>query len=467
MTTRSLGAAALLTVAAMVAAGAQTAKPVLRLVETKTGAKGNKVLVFKHKAVKGMDSPGYVAQGYEHGVAFALPAGYTEGEKKPRAMVLSLHGFGDSLDAYASAMSRWFAGSDSFVMGPNDPLGTWFYGYSDQLPGGDPNKGTVVNYTERRILFYLEHFASKYPVDRRRIYLSGGSMGGTGTTSLALRYPHVFAGGDAKKGATNRRYCHWKGQCERLWGRFETGVKNNEGVNVWDWQNMAWYVQNHHKKANWLRTFNGREDTSIPYRQLAGPPGVKPMSFYAALEKYKVGHQNLWDCSSHGRPDPKRKALDDWWQPFQDRTCFLRLDLSFPAFANFSANDDPGTGKGDAVGNDRQLGDNTYDGTPRGGLNRFLRWNSNTITDTTAEWSIEITMSSRNSGYKGGGGKDETVDVTPRRLQKFTVKPGAACSWRTSAGQSGRATADAEGILTIPGVKVTTGWTKLTVKAGR
>ncbi len=447
------------------AAADEMGTPELRLIETKAGAKGNKVLVYRHKAVKGMDSPGYVTQGYEHGVAFALPGDYKEGETAPRALLVSLHGFGDSLDAYASAMSRWFAGSKSFVLGPNDPLGTWFYGYSDQLPGGDPNKGTVVNYTERRILWYIEHFSKKYKIDPNRVYVHGGSMGGTGTTSLALRYPHIFAGGDAKKGATNRRHCHWKRQCERLWGKVETGVKNNEGVNVWDWQNMAWFVANNCKKTNWIRTINGREDTIIPYRQLAGPPDVKPMSFYAALEKYRIGHENLWDCSSHGGRDPQKPRLDDWWEPFADNTCFLRLNLSFPAFSDFSANDDPGTGKGDAVGNDRQLGDNTYDGTARGGLNRFLRWNSKTIRDTEAEWSMEIKMSSRGSGYKGKG--TETVGVTPRRLQKFQIKPGAKYSWTTSSGQSGTATADGDGVLTAPAVKVTTGWTRITVKLAR
>ena len=308
-------------------------------------------------------------------------------------------------------MSRWFAGREAFVLGPNDSLGTWFYGYSDQLPGGDPNKGKVVNYTERRIMFYLEHFKSKYPVDANRVYCFGGSMGGTGTISLCLRYPHIFAGGEAKKGATARRHCHWRRQCERLWGKVETGVRNDRGVNVWDWQNMASCARRHRAKTTWIKTYNGREDTSIPFRQVAGPPGVEPMSFYAAMEKFRVGHQNLWDCSSHSKPDPAKPRLDDWWEPFWGKTSFLRLDLSFPAFTNFSANGDPGTGKGDAVGGDRQLGDNTYDGDPAGGVNRWLRWNSNTVVDTPAEWSIEIRLSSGGSGYKGKG--PETVDVTP------------------------------------------------------
>ena len=456
-----LGLLAFCLLVGAVAASAEEAAVKLELtkVDERAGEHGNKMLVFSHKAVKGMDSPGYVAAGYEYHVTFGLPTGFNPDDKKALPMMLWLHGFGDKWEDIVNC-ANWFP--DMLVVIPNDPLGTWFYGYSDQLPNGDPNTGMVVNYTERRLLAYLEYFESRYPVDKNRVFVLGGSMGGTGATSLALRYPKVFAGADSRKGAANRQYCKWRSQCETIWGRVDAKVKNNDGVNVWDWQNMAWYASRHHKDSTWLRTQNGREDVSIPFRQLAGPPGVEPMSFYKAMEAFKIGHQCLWDCSSHSKRPDKPFAHDDWWEPFSDKTCFLRLDLSFPAFSNFSANDNPGTGTGDAVGGDGQLGDNTYDGDPNGGFNRFLRWNSTTIVDLPTEYSIEIKLSSGATGYKGKG--TETVDVTPRRLQKFAVAPGAKFQWSTSSGQSGQAATDAEGLLTVPGVKVTTSWTKVTVK---
>lgn len=454
-------AVAMLTLTLPAGAQEKIGKLELTPVEEIPGDTGNKMLVFKHKAIENMDSPGYVAAGYEYHVTFGLPAGYRPEDKKPLPVILFLHGFGDTWQDLRKS-PNWFP--NGFTLVPNDPLGTWFYGYSDQLPKGDPNKGMVVNYTERRLLAYLEHFEHLYPIDRNRVYVMGGSMGGTGTTSLALRYPNIFAAGDAKKGATNRLHCKWKSQCENIWGRVESKVKNNDGVNVWDWQNMAWYAEHHHAAATWIRTMHGREDVSIPYRQVAGPPGVTPMSFYSALETFKIGHECLWDCSSHSKPADKPVALDDWWEPFNDATCFLRLDLSFPAFSRFSGSNNPGTGAGDAVGSDSQLGDNTYDGDPNGGFNRFLRWNSTTISDQPALYSIEIKLSSGPSGYKGKG---EVVDVTPRRLQKFEVKPGATYTWSTSAQQSGQVAADAEGLLTIPAVSVGTAWTKVTIQPAR
>ena len=57
--------------------------------------------------------------------------------------------------------------------------------------------------------------------------------------------------------------------------------------------------------------------------------------------------------------------------------------------------------------------------------------------------------------------------MTPRRLQKFEVKPGAAYAWTTSAQQSGQIAADAEGLQTIPAVHVATALTKLTIQPAR
>ena len=128
-----------------------------------------------------------------------------------------------------------------------------------------------------------------------------------------------------------------------------------------------------------------------------------------------------------------------------------------------SANNNPGTGAGDAVGTDNDLGNNTYDGDPVGGLNRFLRWNSETIVDTPEKYSIDLKLSADADGYKGKGG--ETVDVTPRRLQEFVVSPAVKYTWETSGGQSGEITADADGLLTVPSVKVGTEWGTVTIKA--
>jgi len=67
-----------------------------------------------------------------------------------------------------------------------------------------------------------------------------------------------------------------------------------------------------------------------------------------------------------------------------------------------------------------------------------------------------------------------TVDVTPRRLQRFTVRPGEHLVWRTEPQpdkrdkqppkpHSGTVTADAHGLFTVEGLEIPAGGTVLTV----
>jgi len=54
--------------------------------------------------------------------------------------------------------------------------------------------------------------------------------------------------------------------------------------------------------------------------------------------------------------------------------------------------------------------------------------------------------------------REAVADITPRRFQKFTVGKGAEYTWSVTRAekvvQSGRATADAQGVLTIPAVTI-------------
>jgi hypothetical protein len=74
----------------------------------------------------------------------------------------------------------------------------------------------------------------------------------------------------------------------------------------------------------------------------------------------------------------------------------------------------------------------------------------------------------------GGTG---SVDLTPRRVQRFTIRPGERVSWRTTPlpdpkrrkdeeppqPQNGAATADANGLVTIRGLNVPRGGVTVTV----
>jgi predicted esterase len=65
---------------------------------------------------------------------------------------------------------------------------------------------------EDDVLSVLEDVTSIYNVDRGRVYLTGGSMGGTGCWNLAVHYPDLFAG--IAPVAANADHQAW----EQLWG---------------------------------------------------------------------------------------------------------------------------------------------------------------------------------------------------------------------------------------------------------
>jgi hypothetical protein len=80
-----------------------------------------------------------------------------------------------------------------------------------------------------------------------------------------------------------------------------------------------------------------------------------------------------------------------------------------------------------------------------------------TVTDKPDEWSVKL--------FNALAKADITVDVTPRRCQKFRLRAGERLTWTNSAGGSGAITADAWGLGTVEKVLIKPGaGTTLTIK---
>jgi hypothetical protein len=125
----------------------------------------------------------------------------------------------------------------------------------------------------------------------------------------------------------------------------------------------------------------------------------------------------------------------------------FRSTLSFPAFSNCSI--------------DNVVGDGTAaSGDSLGTINGYLDWDP-AVSDSTPGWAVTLKTRDLNTLW---GLLDApallTVDVTPRRLQRFHPAPGAPIPWaatRLPGNQvlaSGIVNADALGLVTIPGVPV-------------
>lgn len=134
---------------------------------------------------RGFVSKTYVGpNGYTHRYVVFLPIKREEGEKPP--LMLFLHGAGQ----------RGSNGIDPIMCG----IGPALYNEFRDLPfvvafpqcwkGGN---WQAEDDDARRALAILAVTADEYDTDPNRVYLTGLSMGGSGTWSIAARHPHGFA----------------------------------------------------------------------------------------------------------------------------------------------------------------------------------------------------------------------------------------------------------------------------------
>ena len=120
-------------------------------------------------------------------------------------------------------------------------------------------------------------------------------------------------------------------------------------------------------------------------------------------------------------------------------------DRSYPAFGNSSIDSKMGNGSKE-------------DGDREGGINLGFDWKD--LVDEEGKWSVTVSNDLAKEAM--------TVDVTPRRCQKFKLKPGVECKWTASTGASGTVRADKWGLVTVPKVVIKAGTgTVLTIQMER
>ncbi|KPK79881.1 MAG: hypothetical protein AMJ81_12670 [Phycisphaerae bacterium SM23_33] len=213
---------------------------------------------------------------------------------------------------------------------------TWWYGYSDALPGRLPRsrippKGMVVNFSERRVLQVARWLAGgpknfPFQVDPDQISVFGGSMGGTGTHCLGVRNGDVFAAAFADEGIFNwalpREHNSWVNDVAGKFGPQDRNDMTNEGVGVYDLLNLTrWVAQHPQKELPFMSIGQGMVDFVIPFHDF--------VNYLKALEAGKHPYAAGWEVMGHmpwagsGSPMDYRK---------------VRRDEVVPAFANASCN---------------------------------------------------------------------------------------------------------------------------------
>ena len=352
---------------------------------------------------------------------------------RPVPVGIHLHCWGGSLNG---GYGWWYGAEKSHILIASNQIPyDWWTGYHELYWKAAPEKeswqkGVVRPYSQTRMFSFLDWVATKWNVDLTRTHVAGNSMGGSGSPMLAIRFPERIAWGVSWVGIHNpARSPHFKGSYERVYGKHEWDVRFEDGHSVWDHFNDAWYLRRHPEKEIGLISFsNGKNDGAIGWAQA--------VEFYRALQDTRRPHVFVWGQSGHGQRASLPISLSDRRMPMD-----LRTDQSLPAFSGCSLDDDPGDG-------DPKRGD------PKGQVNLYLHWQTGDVVDRDDSWEMTV-------GLIDKAPEDRcTVDITPRRLQRFSPKPGQQVMWtNTSPGenkpiQAGRATADEHGLIQLEGVRV-------------
>jgi len=354
----------------------------------------------------------------------AVPLGMTKG----CPMELSLHRPG-----LAYWRTQYRIEQTSVVLSPYDfPVNTGWHGYHEALGTLKSFKqGAIHNYTERRLLAFIDWAARKWPIDRNRI-LATAIRGYSCSAALHLAFRHrdvfnmVLVGygfADYRTALQVDSRTERKGavpDMERLWGKIAWDLKTDQGKSVWDDNNITRMVRDAPARTEWpLVTIAGRY-----FYQSS-------REFFSAMLAKKqpiITYFNQWG----GKMQPVTTSGNWTNMIYED----VRRDLSLPAFRGPEA---------------AQLDKDARRYVTA--LNLAMRWDTADIVDRAGRYEITLRRAGRRAG---------TADVTLRRLQKFKVAQGKSYAWafnltvpdRRAKPQKGEITVGDDGLITIPGLKI-------------
>jgi hypothetical protein len=208
-----------------------------------------------------------------------------------------------------------------------------------------------------------------------------------------------------------------------------------QGTGVWDWQNLGEQLAARRgDEMAFIAIAHGTADTVIDWQTVARP---------AYLYFYQGNRAFIGEIT----PD------DHTWLGFRYHPNWVFEAMNFPRDESFPA-----------LSNASGSLPTPPDGV--GGYNLTLEWSSSVNdfagppVDTPEEWAV--TLRSMDG--------DQTVDVTPRRLQQFTPEPGRLYVWQNvmlsddTVVQEGTVTPDQDGLLTVISFAVSEGGNRLMIR---
>ncbi|MFO0802905.1 MAG: PHB depolymerase family esterase [Gemmataceae bacterium] len=282
--------------------------------------------------------------------------------------------------------------------------------------GIEKYKGPDVSPTEKRVIDTVKWVVKEYGLDENRVYLCGNSMGGSGALGIGMRHGDVFAAVKANVPAKTEHV-----SSRMYFGKpVPADVVLSDPPIVVDYsaQNDGWSKDH----GAYLKAMNDRKYALFMY----------------------------WGPFGHANNHEQILKVNDLVNSFD--WLAVKMNEAYPVFIGASTNDplpwpDELTSK------------------KSGQLNAFFRWQNVSDTADAVEMKLFL-VKAADLKTSFTVPTEATADVTLRRVQKLKVAPGAAVSW-TFGTAKGETKADAQGVVTIAGLKMTSEPTTLSVRAAK
>lgn len=309
---------------------------------------------------------------------------------------------------------------------------TLWFGWTTRHNPFDPSFNaapgdTVINFTQRRILWINNWLVRHYNVDPDRIALQGYSMGSAGASALGKAFPDFFSTVCA---FNNGFRAASEPTSESIVGTIAENLPTNlrrangEVVHINDVFDMTTPTSSA-RDFPLFRTWAGKNDDNV--RMFWAPELVAQ---YRKADSLGFGQEISWDERPHTYETLGYRWIRDLTlsgQTLRDNTSFqenFNRKQSFPAFFNHrleAKNNDPGTGK---------MGIDNGDGDNWGTWGGWHNWDLRDMIDETGRWEATAWLTSGAAFDNDNSPHTSLVaDLAIRKPQQFKPKAGTVLQW--------------------------------------
>jgi pimeloyl-ACP methyl ester carboxylesterase len=212
---------------------------------------------------------------------------------RPVPLGLHLHCWGGSLNG---GYIWWYKAREGAILFASNQIPyDWWVAYHEARETWKAwDEGVTRDYTVKRLLSFVDWIGTKWEVDKTRVFVTGASMGGSGASMIALRYPERFAYALSSVGVHNGgRSPQFTGSYEGVCGPAKSRLLHESGMATFDYLNNTYLLRQDPKRdVPFISFTNGKNDGGIGWPQAA--------EFARTLQETRQPHLFTWGQSGHG-----------------------------------------------------------------------------------------------------------------------------------------------------------------------